>query len=602
MFRAMVLTVGPERKERTVKGDRCNSAKDPPTVKLPPCPYVVHATIGLTRGGFPLVNGNLKLNALDVDTWCDLGTCLPCRFFFQEKCLVARSGWFTSFRYQGIPSKTDKKKLGSFRSWYQILDDLNLRLAVRGEWCCNPHFGVGIYEAYLLGGLKLPLNAFAREILHRLGIGINQLNPNAWMLIISMQILWREVFYGNRPLTMDEFLYFYKPSEISQSLGFYQFFARGSNCRLVKSLSMSDRRWKTEFFFVSRFWARNPVEAHSFTDRAFHSLVTLHRLATWRPGPEPTEEALAYKLTTEMTTMQENKGKGLTDEEAIQEGEEIWSLSSRRGHKKARHGSSKPGVVKTGSFVPSAPAKQPPTMQILNVDPSNPPEVTSSKPPSGSPMTILRSEGLSWERFQQAMSDEDVAICYDMSVKEFERSIVHDLFKAMTKFIATSRQVYKLEKQRVRFEAKIRDMKKESSCQAEVKAKLEDEVKELKNLEEELKSDVFEKDTCLDHLQKRSDELYTFLGETREATIREFKASSEFTDLLDRNYATSFEDFHMDTLEHFPGVDFSPIKPHVAAKSSLLQTSSEDINIEDDASTQLAKDDLKSRDIAPSGL
>ena len=34
MFRAMVLTVGPERKERTVKGNQCNSAKDPPMVKL----------------------------------------------------------------------------------------------------------------------------------------------------------------------------------------------------------------------------------------------------------------------------------------------------------------------------------------------------------------------------------------------------------------------------------------------------------------------------------------------------------------------------------------------------------------------------------------
>ena len=30
----------------------------------------------------------------------------------------------------------------------------------------------------------MPPNAFAREILHRLGIGINQLNPNAWRLII----------------------------------------------------------------------------------------------------------------------------------------------------------------------------------------------------------------------------------------------------------------------------------------------------------------------------------------------------------------------------------------------------------------------------------
>ena len=66
-----------------------------------------------------------------------------------------------------------------------------------------------------MGGLRLPLNAFAREILSKLGLGVCQLNLNAWMLIDSMQILWREVFEGDHPLTVDEFLYCYKPFEIS---------------------------------------------------------------------------------------------------------------------------------------------------------------------------------------------------------------------------------------------------------------------------------------------------------------------------------------------------------------------------------------------------
>ena len=123
----------------------------------------------------------------------------------------------------GIPSKTSEQRLNSLRAWYQILDDLNLRLAVHGEWCCNPHFGIGIYEAYLLRGLKLALNAFARELLTRLGLGVCQFNPNAWRLVISMQVLWREVFKGDCPLTVEEFLYCYKPSKINQSLGFYQF-------------------------------------------------------------------------------------------------------------------------------------------------------------------------------------------------------------------------------------------------------------------------------------------------------------------------------------------------------------------------------------------
>ena len=160
----------------------------------------------------------------------------------------------------GIDSKTDDRKIELLKTWYQIPNELNPRLAVRGEWCCQPCFGIGIYEAYLLGGLRLPLNSFARELLTRLGLGVCQFNPNTWRLVVSMQVLWREVFKGNRPLTVDEFLYCYKPSEINQSLGFYQCTAKGKNYRLIKSLVISDRNWKTEFFFVSGFWAGRPIK------------------------------------------------------------------------------------------------------------------------------------------------------------------------------------------------------------------------------------------------------------------------------------------------------------------------------------------------------
>ena len=53
----------------------------------------------------------------------------------------------------GIDSKTNDRKVELLKTWYQIPNELNLRLAVRGEWCCQPRFGIGIYEAYLLGGL-----------------------------------------------------------------------------------------------------------------------------------------------------------------------------------------------------------------------------------------------------------------------------------------------------------------------------------------------------------------------------------------------------------------------------------------------------------------
>ena len=72
----------------------------------------------------------------------------------------------------GVVSKTDDRKLDLLKKWYQIPDELNPRLAVHGEWCCEPYFGIGIYETYLLEGLRLPLNTFARELLTRLGLGV----------------------------------------------------------------------------------------------------------------------------------------------------------------------------------------------------------------------------------------------------------------------------------------------------------------------------------------------------------------------------------------------------------------------------------------------
>ena len=64
------------------------------------------------------------------------------------------------------------------------------------------------------------------------------------------------------------------------------------------------------------------------------------------------------------------------------------SLPSRWGHKKAKHGSSKSGVVKAGFVVPPTPTKQP-SMQILDLDSSKPPKATQSKAPCGSSMTLL---------------------------------------------------------------------------------------------------------------------------------------------------------------------------------------------------------------------
>ena len=171
--------------------------------------------------------------------------------------------------------------------------------------------------------------------------------------------------------------------------------------------------------------------------------------------------------------------------------------------------------------------------------------------------------------------------------------------QAMSKFIAASRQATELDKMRLILETRIKEVKEESKVWVEVAAKAREEARELRNLNEELKTDVLEKDTRLDHLQKRNNELNALLEKAKEDAVAEFQTSKQFIDLLDKNYAARFEDFRLDAAENFPNLDFSVIKLNLgAATSSLLQTSLEDVNIEDDASKlpppANAKDDTPS--------
>ena len=98
-----------------------------------------------------------------------------------------------------------------------------------------------------------------------------------------------------------------------------------------------------------------------------------------------------------------------------------------------KHGSSK--VVKSPQSQPS--------IQIVDVDsstliestpsktpPSKIPSFKSTVPSSSRPSTnVIENEDLAWERFQMAILDEDINMCYNMGLKEFEHSGVHDLFK-----------------------------------------------------------------------------------------------------------------------------------------------------------------------------
>ena len=95
----------------------------------------------------------------------------------------------------------------------------------------------------------------------------------------------------------------------------------------------------------------------------------------------------------------------------------------------------------------------------------------------------------------------------------------------MSKFIVASRQATEMDKTRILLEIRIQEVKDDCKGWAEVAAKAKDEAKELQNLVEELRADIVEKDTHLDYLQKRNDELNTLLNKAKEDTVVEFRTS-----------------------------------------------------------------------------
>ena len=149
--------------------------------------------------------------------------------------------------------------------------------------------------------------------------------------------------------------------------------------------------------------------------------------------------------------MKENKGKEIVNEEdrpksqpqvrplagdkkrSLSKSLDLGNLPNHWG-KKAKHGSSqiiKPNIsssqqpvriydVDSSTPIGTIPSKTPPSKMTVPV---------TSRPSQQVPSNIIENEDLAWEHFQKAVLDEDINVCYDMSLKDFENSSVHDLFK-----------------------------------------------------------------------------------------------------------------------------------------------------------------------------
>ena len=117
-------------------------------------------------------------------------------------------------------------------------------------------------------------------------------------------------------------------------------------------------------------------------------------------------------------------------------GVDLGNLPSRRREKKPKHRSSKPKDVQS---TPLVPMHEHVDVQILD-DPSiHVPSTTKmpslSQPSQQVPQNLIGNEDLAWERFGTAVKDTDVTACYNMSLKDFKHSGVHDLFKVCKLFL-----------------------------------------------------------------------------------------------------------------------------------------------------------------------
>ena len=105
----------------------------------------------------------------------------------------------------------------------------------------------------------------------------------------------------------------------------------------------------------------------------------------------------------------------------------------------------------------------------------------------------------------------------------------------------------------------------------------------LKNEVEELKADTIEKETRITHLEGKVLWLTSSMEKAQKEAIAAFMRSDEFKVRLDRHYVFGYKDFRSDAKEAYLEIDFDSFKIPTTTESSLLLTSSEDINVVDDA-------------------
>ena len=113
-------------------------------------------------------------------------------------------------------------------------------------------------------------------------------------------------------------------------------------------------------------------------------------------------------------------------------------LPSRRGSKKPKPTKNPPPRVPKFTsqtvdldepVINVVPVQTIPPVQTDPPPPAKASRRTHPSEPSKEPPNLVLDEGYAWRTFKGIITDNEVNSCYNMSVKDFERSAIHDLFK-----------------------------------------------------------------------------------------------------------------------------------------------------------------------------
>ena len=149
------------------------------------------------------------------------------------------------------------------------------------------------------------------------------------------------------------------------------------------------------------------------------------------------DEDATAPLVVQKTSVQIGKRKSKSISSVV----DLDDLPSRQGPKKQKPGkASLPNVPK---FTPltinldDPPVDMEPVQTIhpAHIDPTPPPAKTPRKThppePSERPSNLVLDESYVWRTFKGIVIDNEVNECYNTSVKRFECSGIHDLFKVV---------------------------------------------------------------------------------------------------------------------------------------------------------------------------